>query len=146
MKSKSIGTKVRKLMFGVPDRIIGPYFFEENVNGKNYLEMLKDFFWPQIQNMRKCQQIYFQQDGAPAHYNLNVRNWLGSKLPGRWIGRRGLIEWSARSPDLTPLDFYLWGFVKQKVYSKNHNSLDELRESITSVICSIKPDVLNRVF
>ena len=50
------------------DCIIGPYFFEENVNSQNYLKMLKEFFWPRIQNMRGCQKIYFQQDGAPAHY------------------------------------------------------------------------------
>ena len=61
---------------------------------------------------------FFQQDGAPAHYGLIVRNWLDSKLPGRWIGRRGPIEWPARSTDLTPLDFYIWGYLKQKVYQK----------------------------
>ena len=65
--------------------------------------MLKEFFWPQIQNMRRCKKFYFQQDGAPSHFGLNVRNWFDSKLPGRWIGRRGPIEWPARSPDLTPL-------------------------------------------
>ena len=64
----------------------------------------------------------------------------------RWIGRRGPLEWAARSPDLTPLDFYLWGYVKQKVYKNYHNDLDELRTSITNVLHSIQPDVLKTVF
>ncbi|KOC62993.1 hypothetical protein WH47_02442 [Habropoda laboriosa] len=31
---------------------------------------------------------------------------------GRWIGRRGTVEWPARSPDLALLDLYLWGKLK----------------------------------
>ena len=91
-------------------------------------------------------KIIFQQDGAPAHFSLRAREWLHRHLPGRWIDRRGPLEWAARSPDLTPLDFYLWGYVKQKVYKNYHNDLDELRTSITNVMHSIQPDVLKTVF
>jgi hypothetical protein len=45
-----------------------------------------------------------------------VRQFLNEAFPNRWIGRGGAISWPARSPDLTPLDFFLWGFVKEKVY------------------------------
>ena len=126
--------------------IIGPYFFDDNVNGANYTKMLDSFFWPAIQKKRIASKIIFQQDGAPAHFSLRAREWLHRHLPGRWIGRRGPLEWAARSPDLTPLDFYLWGYVKQKVYKNYHNDLDELRTSITNVIHSIQPDVLKTVF
>jgi len=68
------------------------------------------------------------------------------RLPSRWIGRRGPIEWAARSPDLTPLGFFLCGYVKQKVYKDIIKNLDDLREKITNTIISIKTDVLNRVF
>lgn len=128
------------------DGIIGPYFFEENVNAENYLEMLENFFWPRIRNKKIASEIMFQQDGAPPHYGANVRDWLNKRLPGRWIGRRGPIEWAARSPDLTPLDFFLWGYVKQKVYNKTHKNLDELRASITNVIKSISKETMNKVF
>ena len=76
-------------------RIFGPYFFDENVTGKSYLEMLETFLWAQIKQWR----LYFQQDGAAPHYALIVRDWLDKKLKGRWIGRGGPIEWPARSPD-----------------------------------------------
>ncbi|GBN05744.1 hypothetical protein AVEN_46340-1 [Araneus ventricosus] len=49
------------------------------------------------------------------------------KLPHRWIGRAGLddvplLPWPPRSPDLTLCDFFLWGYVKDKVYVPNANN------------------------
>jgi hypothetical protein len=50
--------------------------------------------------------IWFQQNGAPPHYGVNVRRFLDNQFERRWIGRRGPMEWPPRSPDLTPLDFF----------------------------------------
>ena len=63
----------------------------------------------------------FQQDGAPPHWALDVRAYLNNELENYWMGRAAaadgvLLLWPPRSPDLTPLDFFLWGFVKGKVY------------------------------
>nr|CAI5831966.1 unnamed protein product [Callosobruchus analis] len=55
-------------------------------------------------------------DGATQHYHRDVRAYLDQNLSGQWIGRRGPIEFPPRSPDLTPLDFFLWGTVKDEVY------------------------------
>ncbi|KDR12539.1 hypothetical protein L798_13713 [Zootermopsis nevadensis] len=57
-----------------------------------------------------------QQDGAPAHFTLDVREFLNRTYPGRWIGRGGPVEWPARSPDLTYLNYYFWGHVKSLFY------------------------------
>ena len=62
---------------------------------------------------------------------LEVRNWLNEKCPDKWIGKRGPIEWAPRSPDLTQLDFFLWGYLKQKVYKTPIKYLAELRLKIT---------------
>ncbi|EFN89314.1 hypothetical protein EAI_05291, partial [Harpegnathos saltator] len=61
--------------------------------------------------------VWFQQNGVPPHYAIRSREFLNRSFPSRWIGRRGAIEWSARSPDLSPLDFFLWGYLKNKVYA-----------------------------
>jgi hypothetical protein len=50
--------------------------------------------------------LILMQDGAPPHLALDVRDWLDRRFPGRWLGRRGPHEWPARSPDLTPCDFF----------------------------------------
>lgn len=88
--------------------LIGPYFFDGNVNGGNYLDMLENFVLPAIQNIGMPQ--FFQQDGAPPHFSISVRNWLNEVFPDRWLGRGGPREWAPRSPDLTPLDF-LFGVI-----------------------------------
>ena len=43
--------------------------------------------------------------------------FLDATFPNRWIGRDGPTPWPPRSPDITPLDFFLWGYVKDKVFS-----------------------------
>lgn len=122
------------------DGIIGPYFFDETVTGESYLNMLKDFLWPKV----KYQRMYFQQDGAPPHYWLVARNWLDEKFNGRWIGRRGPIEWPARSPDLTPPDFFLWGYLKNIVYKDRPSSCDELRDRIEQACREIDKGMCRR--
>ena len=119
-------------------KIIGPYFFEGNVNGDSYNKMLEEFLWPQVKH--RC--LYFQQDGAPAHYATKVRSWLDEKFNGRWIGRRGPIEWPARSPDLTPCDFFLWGYLKNIVYKERSATLEELRDRIKQACAEIPVEVL----
>jgi len=61
--------------------------------------------------------MYFQHDGAPPHLSREVRNLLNCRFPGRWIGRGGPHIWSARSPDLSPLDYCVRGWMKELVYS-----------------------------
>ena len=55
---------------------------------------------------------------------------MDQKFPGRWIGRRSPIEWPARSPGLTPADFFLWGHIKEIEYKDKPESLAHLKQSI----------------
>ncbi|KAJ8894873.1 hypothetical protein PR048_000180 [Dryococelus australis] len=57
--------------------------------------------------------VYFQQDGAPCPYALDVRTFLNAELPGRRIGCEGTLQWAAHSPDLTPMDILIWEFIKR---------------------------------
>ncbi|GBO03083.1 hypothetical protein AVEN_211149-1 [Araneus ventricosus] len=63
--------------------------------------------------------VICQQDGAPPHYGNIVREFLDTTFPQRWIGRGAVMAWPPRSPDITPLEFYLWGYVKQHVNSEH---------------------------
>ena len=47
-------------------------------------------------------------------------------FPGKWIGRGGPVPWPARSPDLTPLDFFLWGHAKSLVLETPVETAEEL--------------------
>ena len=59
--------------------------------------------------------MWFQHYGAPAHFSIAVRQLLDELYSNRRIGRGGPISWPARFPDMTPLDFYLWGHLKSVV-------------------------------
>ena len=52
----------------------------------------------------------------------------------RWFGRTGSIEWPPCSPDLTPMEFFFWGVVKNKEYvknkEKNPKTVNELKDCI----------------
>ena len=97
--------------------LYGPFMFVENtVTGGMYLDMLEQFLKPQLQQDCILGTVVYQQDGAPPHFGLPVREYLNRTFPNRWIGRGSPRLWAARSPDLTPMNFFLWGFIKGKVY------------------------------
>lgn len=74
--------------------------------------------------------MWFKHDGVPPHFEVNVRAELDRSFEDKWIGRGGPMPWPARSPDLNPLDYYLWGHLKSKVYSVPIDNIGRLRERI----------------
>lgn len=128
------------------DHIIGPFFVEDGtITGLRYLKLLEEELWPALADHPRISQLFFQQDGAQPHYALVVREWLDAKFPGRWIRRRGAIDWPARSPDITPPDSWLWGMVKEKVYGRQPETMAQLRRFISEEIGAIDSDMIFRV-
>lgn len=115
--------------------IIGPYFLEETLTGAKYLELLQEKIGPELVQKAGNNErpIFYQHDGCPAHNAACVREYLDSTFPNTWIGNSGPIHWPARSPDLSPLDFYLWGKLKNNLYGLNKEYLD--REDLKRAIC-----------
>ena len=63
-----------------------------------------------------------------------------------WIGRGGPTAWPARSPDITPRDFFLWGYVKDRVYKTPVNDMDHLKEKIREAVRSVTPVMLRNTY
>ncbi|GFV43386.1 transposable element Tc3 transposase [Trichonephila clavipes] len=63
----------------------------------------------------------------------------------RLISRFGPVNWPPRSCDLTPLDYFLWGYVKSLVYADKPQTLDHLEYNISRVIADIRPQMLEKV-
>ncbi|GFV45954.1 putative transposable element [Trichonephila clavipes] len=55
------------------------------------------------------------------------------------------LNWPPRSCDLTPLDYFLWGYVKSLVYADKPQTLDHLEDNIRRVIADIRPQMLEKV-
>jgi hypothetical protein len=99
--------------------IIGPFFFYGgNVNTSSYLEMLQREIVLTIEREMDLEEVVYMHDGAPAHYARVVRHDLDETFPDRWIGRRGWMNWPARSPDLTRADFFRYGLWSKIVYTQ----------------------------
>lgn len=129
--------------------IIGPYFFEEGnravtVNSERYVSMLQNFFAPALEQLG-LQNVWFQQDGATAHTARPSMLVLREMFPARLISQRGDIPWPARSPDLSPCDFFLWGYLKAEVYKHRPRNLQTLKEAIRTEIHRIPAEMLVRV-
>lgn len=122
------------------DRIIGPVFIDGNLTRHKFLELINVTLAEYINMLPEAErlQTWLQLDGAPAHSAVVVRDALNAMFQDRWIGRFGPRRWPARSPDLTPLDFYLWGAVKNEVYSQPRESVEQLREKITEVFQNLR--------
>jgi len=91
-------------------------------------------------------EMWLQQDGALPHNSNIVKDFLNSQFPEKWMGTNGPILWPPRTPDLAPLDFFLWGYLKDIVYATQPSSLDDLIQRIKNGCKSILSDKLNRVY
>ena len=58
-----------------------------------------------------------------------------------------LMRWAPKSPNLTPYDFFSWGFVKDTVFVPPVTvNLKELRDRITATVALIDRDLQTRVW
>lgn len=127
-------------------KLVGPYCFAGILNGQTYANFLEHELLFLLENLSLEERriMWFQHDGCPAHFSRTAREVLDRKYHGRWIGRGSTINWPARSPDLTPPDFFLWGFLKEKVYREMPTTRENMIERITNACRDIDEDILVR--
>jgi len=75
-----------------------------------------------------------------------VTDVLNERFPDAWIGRGGPIPWPLRSLDLSSLDFFLWGYIKNIVYAEKIRNIQYLQERITSVIETVTRDMIQKMW
>ncbi|GFU39304.1 putative LOC100569746 [Trichonephila clavipes] len=122
--------------------------------GKNMVEewtKIDRFFCKKlIQSMpnrlrEDVQELWFQQDGATCHTARATIDLLKDTFGDRLISRFGPVNWPPRACDLTPLDYFMCGYVKSLVYADKPQTLDHLEDNIRRVIADIRPQMLEKV-
>lgn len=128
-------------------QILGPIVLPDILTGQTYVELLRDNLPDFLEEVPLLERnkIVFQQDGAGPHNARIVTNYLNEHFPGRWMGRYGPIRWPARSPDLNPLDFFLWGYCKEKVYKTLPQDVDDLDTRLRHAIWAIDEEMMQNV-
>lgn len=125
-------------------RIIGPYFFERRLTGPIYAEFIIHIL-PQLLedvplNVRLA--MWMQHDGALPHYARCSRQVMDELFPEMWIGRGNRVNWPTRSPDLTLLDFFLWGCIKEKVMASPPTRTENMKYKIYEACAEVTLDIL----
>jgi len=59
--------------------------------------------------------------------------WLQQRSPDRLISRRCDPQWWTHSTDLNPPDFYMWGYLKDRVYGNNPQTIPDLKAAIRAI-------------
>ncbi|CAH0550852.1 unnamed protein product [Brassicogethes aeneus] len=94
----------------------------------------------------KPYKVQLVQELKPAdHYVRQTMDLLQTKFPDRVISRNSAVNWPPRSCDLTPLDYFLWGYVKDKVYADNPLTIEALKANIERAIREIEPQLCQNV-
>ncbi|GFU21709.1 uncharacterized protein TNCV_3123091 [Trichonephila clavipes] len=106
--------------------------------------MITNFFIPELNN-HDVQELWFQQDGATCHTARATIDLLKDTFGDRLISRFGPVNWPPISCDLTPLDYFLWGYVKSLVYADKPQTLGHFEDNIRRVIADIRPQRLEKV-
>ena len=100
----------------------------EKMNQERYCDILREIVIPSLTSNRHIHH-YYQQDGVSVHQALAIRELLNSNLKHRWIGHSGPTEWPPQSPVPIINDFWLWSFMRDKVYTEPRPAtLQELAE------------------
>jgi len=58
----------------------------------------------------------------------------------------GDIAWSARSPELTLPNFFLWGSLKDRVFRRRIVTIQELKQATVDEVATIVEDLRRRVY
>ena len=101
--------------------------------------MISNFLLPKMQELY-LQDMYFQQDVATCHVAS-----LTMKLLRGEFGEH-FISCPDRSIDLTPLVFFLGGYVKAHVYTDKPDSINGLEDNSETFIRGIPTEMLERVY
>ena len=122
------------------------HWFDSNtsVNGKTYLNMLENVMWTAVRHQATRRGYWFQQDGASVHTTVATRNWLSERFPNRVISRLTDRHWPARSPDLSPLDYWFWSVALAELSKNKITSLQELKQTVQDFADSLDAEDAKR--
>lgn len=123
------------------DKIFAIYLYDKTLNGEEYVNIIQNVIRPNVERLNN-EQLWYQHDGAPAHRTPEVTNMLYQVFEDRWLGFNGPFKWPARSPDLTPLDFCIWGYIKDQVYDVPPTTKEEMKSTVLNCFNNLPQDVI----
>ena len=110
------------------------------------MAMLRNFCEPELRRRGiDLSLVWFQQSGATAHTARASMSVLREMLPQHVISCDGDVLWPARSPDLSARDYFLWGYLKRRIFISKPRTIAELKPSIKEEIAAIAKQMTRRL-
>lgn len=105
------------------------FFYDENLNSQKYVDILRNIVGEALRHLplEESRTAFYQMDGAPPHRTQEVSSLLDEMFEDRWIANNGPFRYPPRSPDITPLDFFVWGYIKNLVYDSPVTTKEDMK-------------------
>lgn len=122
--------------------VMPPHFFSQGlrVNAAAYIEVLESVVKPWIDSVCGNRPYIFQQDSAPSHKAMATQDWMAENFHDHITPNL----WPPSSPDLNPLDYYVWGVVEREINKHPHNTISSLKDAITTTMANMNKEHLIR--
>ena len=91
-----------------------------------------------IERVAQGRSYVFQQDSAPAHKAEVTQEWLAQNLHDHVTPNM----WPPSSPDLNPMDYYVWGVVEKETNKRPHSTKESLKATILHVMGILQEEPL----
>ena len=137
MKTKSPSTVMVFSVVSSEGHIIPPHIFEVGlkVNTEVYLDVLKSVVIPRCNQVAGGRPWVWQQDSAPAHMCKETQAWLQKEC----YNFVPFFHWHLSSPDLNPLNYFVWSYVENITIMTSHNTKASLNAAIRRVFAELLP-------
>ena len=115
--------------------IMPPYIFKVSlkVNTKVYLHVLKSVVIPWCNQVAGGRPWVWQQDSTLAHKSKETQAWLQKEC----YDFVPFSHWPPSSPNLNPLDNFVWSYVKNITNMTSHNTKASLIAAIRRVFAKL---------
>ena len=133
------------IVFGVVSReghIMQSHFFEValKVNTKVYLDVLKSVVIPWCNQVADGRPWVWQQDSALSHKSKETQAWLQKEC----YNFVPFSLWLPSSPDLNPLDYFVWSYVENITNMTSHNYQTSLIVAMRRVFTELPPALVEK--
>ena len=133
------------MVFGVVSsegHIMPPHIFEVSlkVNTKVYLDVMKSVVIPWCNQVTGGKPWVWQQDLAPAHKSKETQAWLQKEC----YDFVPFSHWPPSSPDLNPLDYFVWSYVENITNMTSHNTKASLIAAIHQAFAELPPALVEK--
>ncbi len=128
---------------GSDGKVFPPYWMKGTMDAKQYKQLLSHKVFPALNSTYGVEKWIWTQDGAPAHTSNVTQAYILSKLGSKGFWSKEL--WPPNSPNLNPLDYFMWSGVENKACRVYPPNVDALKASVEKEWNSIPAATLRSV-